>query len=920
MIQGEVYYSASSISFNDNERSYVIQLISEINEYLRDRDIAIKRAGGERTINVGNFVRFPDVLLFSDRSQLLILQGWEAKCPDVPIDDPTFVKDAHNKATLLGCNSTVLWNFQYAQLHVCNECGEFEIVESWTIDERIVDRDAITLFEDEWRGFLHKLIDVIAEFISTGKIKHRLLGETLTESVMPTLINDNKGLLSESLKASAARDITVRTYIDGWWEVAHKEYVHDEQDPFIAYSKVILINWLNKLLFANLIQNQFDAARMINNISAPCKIRDAVDVFNCITEECDFYNVFAMLPFSDQLPDDTWEDLVTFNELLLECNMQQLERTYSHRILEESISVAKRQVAGQYPTPEPLAKLLSEIAVRDSFGNAWDCCCGTGTIGCALWERKETILSDAGVNAEQIAYETTWMSDIHDFLLQIATQSFSALSPLKMPLRVFRENVFTVRPEMPLLLINPLNGDKEAFQLPRFKSIASNLPFVDFNTSDISIYDAVKEEIKTDLQNNHQISLSDRNDLYCYITLFLERLLDDDGCMCLLTSNSWLCTSAGDDFMLALQAKFDIDGIYVNGTHRWFKNADVMNAVLVLRKRSQNPKNECYMGSIDASIDDLSHDSIRNSISRRIISHSSECEYVSECLVSWDQMKQLRQIGMSYYTICHDVSFMLELIDKLCNVESLFEITRTTKSGDNKFFYSKDSNFVEAEFRVPLLKNMKDVQSYELKPSQYAFVCDKSIEYLEENGYTKSLTKIKAVSKPNSSCLSHKPYWYTLSGKTPATFATAMNPFQRLFFSDATGHESYIVDQRVVGLSAKESNLDKDLCLALLNSTLGMFLIEASAAPMALGALDTRAETFKKMFMLNPDLITQEQRDDIVSAFATLKSRNIKDALDELQESDRKEFDSTVLRAYGIEEFAERISDSLIRMLHIRLR
>lgn len=920
MTQGEVRYSTSSISFNDNERSYVIQLISEINEYIRNRDIAIKRAGGERTINGGGFVKFPDVLLFSDKSQSLILQGWEAKCPDVPIDDPAFVKDAREKARLLGCNSTVLWNFQYAQLHVCNGRGEFEIAESWTISERIIDRDAIALYEKEWKGFLHRLIDIIAEFISTGRIKHRQLGEALTESIMPMLINDNKGLLAEFLKASAARDITVKTYIDEWWETAHKEYVHDEQDSFVAYSKVVLINWLNKLLFANLIQNQFEVARMIDDISTPCKIRDAVDVFNCITEACDFHNVFTMLPFSDQLPDETWDDLVAFNELLLECDMQQLDHAYSHRVLEESISVAKRQVAGQYPTPEPLAKLLSEIAARDSFGNAWDCCCGTGTIGCALWERKEAILSEAGASAEQIAYETTWMSDIHDFPLQIATQSYSALSPLKMPLRVFQENVFAVKPEMPLLLINPLNGNKEAFKLPRFKTIASNLPFVDFNTTDIATYDAVKEEIKTNLRSDYRVSLSDRNDLYCYITLYLERLLDDDGCMCLLTSNSWLCTSAGDDFMLALQAVFDIDAIYVNGTHRWFKNADVMNAVLVLRKKSIHSKPECYMGSIDASIDDLDHDSIRNSISRRIISHSSECEYVNECLVTWDQMKQLRQIGMSYYTMCHDVAFMLDLVDSLCSAETLFDIKRGTKSGQDSFFYSSDESFVEEPLRVDLLKNFADVKSFELHPSWYAFYCDKSTSYLEEHGYNKALQRIRSVSNPNQSCKSHKPYWYTLPGDTSVVFATTMNPGGRLFFASAASGRSFVANQRAICFTPFDSSLDKELCLALLNSTLGMFLIEASAAPMALGALDTRAETFKKMFMLNPDLISQDQRDEIVSAFGALKTRDIKDALEELQESDRKEFDLIVLKAFGIEEYAEQIRDSLSQMLRVRLR
>lgn len=50
------YSHIASVQFQDNERSFVIQLISEINTYLQSRDICIKRAGGERTINGGHFV------------------------------------------------------------------------------------------------------------------------------------------------------------------------------------------------------------------------------------------------------------------------------------------------------------------------------------------------------------------------------------------------------------------------------------------------------------------------------------------------------------------------------------------------------------------------------------------------------------------------------------------------------------------------------------------------------------------------------------------------------------------------------------------------------------------------------------------------------------------------------------------------
>lgn len=914
-----LYSPISGVQFQDNERSFVIQLISEINSYLQGRDICIKRAGGERTINGGHFVKFPDVLLFSDTSQSVILQGWEAKCPDVPIDDEAFVSDAHNKARLLNCNSTVLWNFQYAQLHVCDENGEFRIAESWTISPNIVDRESISLYESDWRRFVHSLIDKIAEYVATGSIKHRSLGDALTGSVMPVLINENKGAVSEELKRVSARNVQVKATIENWWLSVKDEYAHDEVDPFSAYAKIILVNWMNKFLFANIIQSRYDAARVINDISEGCKVSEALDYFSCITEHCDFYNVFSELEYSAVLPDSTWGDLISFNQLLLECDMARLESEYSHKILEDSISVAKRQIAGQYPTPEPLAKLMSEIAVRNAYGHAWDCCCGTGTIGCSIWSRKEALLRDIEPNPGTIAYKTTWMSDIHDFPLQIATQSISSLSPDAVPLLVFRQNVFDVDSGKLLNVVDPANGELLEVAVPKFDSIVSNLPFVDFNTSEISLYDAVKQELKDRLQREFGVALSDRNDLYCYIALHLESLLSSEGYICLLTSNSWLCTEAGDNFLDALKSVFSVDGIYVNGKHRWFSNADVMNAVLVLRKKDGADSGKTHFGVITASINDLENDSIRQQISNCIITHSGECAYLSEGEYQWEDVHRYKQFGLSYYAICQGASFLYEMKPALKKAESKFDIARGTKSGQDSFFYSDDPSFVDEEFRLDLLKNLRGVNSFTLKPNAHAFYCDKSEAYLEENGYLKTLNHIRSVQTVNASCRSHRPYWYTLPDSKPLSFTTSMNTGGRLFFAGAPEGTRFVANQRVLCFKAKDSALDERLCLALLNSTLGMLLIEVSAAPMALGALDTRAATFKQMQMLNPDLVSCDDRASILKAFEPLKKRQVEEALVELNCEDRKYFDDAVLKAYGLEKYGESIRSTLKSMLETRL-
>ena len=194
-----------------------------------------------------------------------------------------------------------------------------------------------------------------------------------------------------------------------------------------------------------------------------------------------------------------------------------------------------------------------------------------------------------------------------------------------------------------------------------------------------------------------------------------------------------------------------------------------------------------------------------------------------------------------------------------------------------------------------------------------------SEEELESGGYAKALARIRSVASINQSCRSHRPHWYTLPTCGGFEFATAMNPGSRLFFASVPDGPAFVANQRAICFSAKK-RIDKELVLALLNSTLGMFLIEASAAPMALGALDTRAETFAAMYLLDPEALTNEQRNRIVVAFKPLREREIQDALVELESDDRRAFDEAVMEAFGLSPVYDKLVSALKGMLRARLQ
>ncbi|EAG5487953.1 SAM-dependent DNA methyltransferase, partial [Listeria monocytogenes] len=104
-----------------------------------------------------------------------------------------------------------------------------------------------------------------------------------------------------------------------------------------------------------------------------------------------------------------------FNAFL---NDKILDHGLMQQLLENSVSQYKREVIGQFTTPEKLALLLLHSTVINLDGNDIDPCCGTGIIPKKIIELKVA----SGISEEE-AHEKTWASDKMLFPLQIANMS-----------------------------------------------------------------------------------------------------------------------------------------------------------------------------------------------------------------------------------------------------------------------------------------------------------------------------------------------------------------------------------------------------------------------------------------------------------------------------------------------------------------
>lgn len=54
--------------------------------------------------------KFPDILLFVDKTSGIVFNGWELKFPDTPVDDTDMLENALEKAKRLQSESFVTWN------------------------------------------------------------------------------------------------------------------------------------------------------------------------------------------------------------------------------------------------------------------------------------------------------------------------------------------------------------------------------------------------------------------------------------------------------------------------------------------------------------------------------------------------------------------------------------------------------------------------------------------------------------------------------------------------------------------------------------------------------------------------------------------------------------------------------------------
>lgn len=891
---------------NINERSWVIDVIIEINRFLQDKSWIISAAGGENSLTFAKRTLFPDLLLFKDKNKSCILHGWELKMPDTSIEDEEFIKNAKLKADILGKNSFLLWNVRSSKLYV-KEKDDFKVIKTWESKD-IKSRSDVKSKEMVWKKLLREIIEYLNIYFSEN-LNNKQNESFISVDKVFDIVLSNALETKLVLKQNIVRNTTFEAEINNWWRNTATEHgfkFTDNEEKLNSLSMIILTDWVIKIIFANMIKRNHNDALSIENIIETTDINEALQIIINISEKCDFWNIFK--PHFAQLliDDESWYKLKQLNSFLSSINVKEVDSTVIQSLLEESIQVSKRKILGQFTTPEKLAELLVRITMTDKNLIAMDPCCGTGTIVREIMAIKREYNID-----ENKIINNSWASDKYSFPIQLSTLSLTNLDHYGHILNIHTSDVFDLETNKPIDFRDPYNGEIITKSLAQIDYIVSNLPFID--NSNLKEYkdSILKVEKYISEKLNQKINLNKRSDLFAYIPFSLHKILSKQGRIGLILSNAWLGTDYGKQFGELLQQFYTLDYVIISGNGKWFNNAEVITSIIIAtKKETTSTTTESESISFCTLITPIQAFNEMKSLSERILlkASSEDIRIITRKNLS---IKEFETFGFAWSSFFVDLDWYEKLSSKLINASSLYDIFRGERRGWNELFYPPDNSNIEEENLMPFVKNLRDTKGLTCIPNKKAFCCTLSIDELKEKKSVYTLAWIDKFYNTNN--LSNQPLrevlknstldWYQMDPANSADFVCNINFADSLFIAYLP--EKSVIDQRMIGFSLKQNTCSKDklLQLALLNSTISMFFIESLGFGRGLGALDLNSKKIKENFkLLNPTLLSTKEKNNIIKSFTPLLNRNRKPLSEELVATDRKHFENTIRKAFKIDK------------------
>jgi len=941
-----------------NERSWAGHIISWIKESINNGATIFQEATNDEGLKVTDGkTRFPDVLVFIDKTAGIVFNGWELKFPDTLADNEEMLINALEKAKFLKSDSFVTWNANQAIIWGINdstydlehlyEIKRYEASKNITKRSDVDNRISYLKHEAELKETLNTILADLASLYNQGTIKEAI---NISSDIVLGIKNSADYLIplfQETIENQVNSDLDFQSDY-GRWKILEKATLNILKSSSRRRENVVESQVLAKFLFYKVIGKILFYQTLSKNlpqhiqplvIESGLSLKEQLNTYFDTVRDIDFQAVFDT-DFTDSLPfsDAVEKILKSLIELLNAYDFRILPSEVIGTILENLVPKSEKQKFGQYFTPTTLTYLVSLSALRTRNQIVYDPTSGTGSFLDTFYKIKLRL----GQTDHQTLLSQIWGNDISHFpailsVINLYKQDVTISNNFP---RITRRNYLDLTPQSILSFPDPQNEttliDEE---IPSFDAIISNFPFI--QQEDIQ-NDLLSTQFETEfgttqpsLLRNNRFELNERSDYFVYCFYHSLKFLKDGGLISAISSNAWLGKEYGIQFKRFLLDNFTVKYVVKSNAEHWFKDSKVSTIFTTIQKG--NSDNSTKFITINSKLELLTSDMNEVEIIdyfRELYSEIDNCEL--EGNTSWILDSQFENVyRKTDGTIKVSIVSKQHLINQIDTQENwntnftaenplqqfqdslinpypdLIDSGRGTRTPWDKMFILSIENAtkskIEEEFLIPIIQNSKSIGKikHTEKSEKVLFVCHKSLEELKAN-YPNSYSYIKKwESHPNKVGISLekanrnvKPYWYSVK-KEFADILPQININQRAFTPYSP--TPVFVNQRLVYINVRDKN-DAVLISALLNSILSLLNIEFNGIPRFLGSLDLNANFFKtKIKILDPNFINNESKERIIKAFIPVSERDQLDYDQEFTQADRKNYDEVVFREFGFD-------------------
>lgn len=938
-----------------NERDWAGQLISWIKAAIEKKTTVFQEATNDTGVKMeSGRTKFPDILLFTDKISGVIFNGWELKFPDTAVDDAGMLENALEKARKLRSESFVTWNGAEAVIWKI-DTGSYSIatlskLKVYPAVSTIASRDDLAdplkyarhelLLKERANEILHDLdqlcregqlkpaIDISGNIIQAVRKASAMIIPQFQQAILEEKGN-NKAFREEFAQWKIYESSTLKILESS---SRRNEVVVPEQ----VLANFTFYNLIGKILFyLTLSENLTGELKQISP-QKDQEVKVLLDTYFERAKKIDYQAIFKPY-FTDclnysKITDRVLTDLL---KVLTDFDFKILPTEVIGHILENVVPAEEKQKFGQYFTPETLANLVAYSAIKTKNDLLFDPTSGTGTFLNAFYK----ILNFHGKKVHTDLLNQIWGNDVSHFpaILSVINLYKQDVTETENFPRVMREDFFNLEVNKPVEFPDPSNHhSRTEILLPAFDGIVSNFPFIqqeDIPNNQLTAFfrNRFQEEQQAFLKDT-SFKINERSDYFTYCIYNSIRFLKKDGCLAAITSNAWLGKEYGFQFKKFLLDNFHIKYVVKSNAEHWFKHSQVSTVFLVLEKDAKEEytrfvtldfKLEEHFCQEDINLQirqiedfyqDIDHCADKKN-SRWISDHSFKDLYkrrdgtasvgVVSKRVLWKSLLEKDNWGKFFISTDLFGGFDHCLAQYHPRIVNVFRGERT---GWNEMFVIKEKDIpasnIAGKYLMPYIKKPSELKQIEFdgKYQYRAFVCGDGPDVTDEG--TKSwIRKFQDARNKNGSksiqeaCRGHRPYWYSLRPKQ-AHIITAINPYERFFFTFSK--DPFTIDQRLIAMQV-QPGYDVELVAALLNSAVTFLILEMRGTSRNLGALDLNADYLKKLRVLNPDLLSDEQKTAILRAFEPLKRRKVGSIVDEINDPVRIAFDKVILRSFGLD-------------------